>query len=134
LSDPFRRIDAFGLENGNQSAVMVGDQVASSVYVQQILRSCNSVGIPGRVVDLPRSATADELRRTLERLNDDPEVAGIIVQLAYLAVFISAAITCNPVPTARASNPSRSSPANSPSTTLTCSGTLARLVSISSFW
>ena len=62
------------------TAVMVGDQVASSVYVQQILRSCNSVGIPSRVVDLPRSATADELRRTLERLNDDPEVAGIIVQ------------------------------------------------------
>ena len=36
------------------SAVMVGHQVASSVYVQQILRSCKSVGIPSRVIELPR--------------------------------------------------------------------------------
>jgi methylenetetrahydrofolate dehydrogenase (NADP+)/methenyltetrahydrofolate cyclohydrolase len=62
------------------SAVMVGQEAASSVYVQQILRSCMAVGIPSRVVEMPRSASADELRRTLEQLNDDPEVAGVIVQ------------------------------------------------------
>jgi methylenetetrahydrofolate dehydrogenase (NADP+)/methenyltetrahydrofolate cyclohydrolase len=62
------------------SAVMVGREVASSVYVQQILRSCAAVGIPSRVVELPTTATADELRLTLEGLNDDSEVAGIIVQ------------------------------------------------------
>jgi len=61
-------------------AVMVGHEVASSVYVQQILRSCAAVGIPSRVVELPRSATADDLRRTLDGLNEDAEVAGIIVQ------------------------------------------------------
>ena len=61
-------------------AVMVGRQAASSVYVQQILRSCSAVGIPSRVIDLPRQTEADELRRRLERLNKDPQVAGIIVQ------------------------------------------------------
>jgi len=61
-------------------AVMVGHQVASSVYVQQILRSCQSVGITSRVVEMPRTATADDLRRVLEELNNDPLVAGIIVQ------------------------------------------------------
>jgi methylenetetrahydrofolate dehydrogenase (NADP+)/methenyltetrahydrofolate cyclohydrolase len=61
-------------------AVMVGDEVASSVYVQQILRSCATVEIPSRVVELPRTATAEELRLILEGLNDDAEVAGIIVQ------------------------------------------------------
>jgi len=40
-------------------AVMVGRQVASSVYVQQILRSCVAVGIPSRVVEMPRGASAD---------------------------------------------------------------------------
>ena len=45
-----------------------------------------------------------------------------------------AAITCNPVPTARASNPSRISPASSANATLTCSGTAGWLVSISWFW
>src|SRR4051812_37017094 len=47
---------------------------------------------------------------------------------------MSAAITCSPVPTARASKPSRISPANSASATLTESGTAGRLVSISTFW
>jgi methylenetetrahydrofolate dehydrogenase (NADP+)/methenyltetrahydrofolate cyclohydrolase len=61
-------------------AVMVGHQAASSVYVQQILRSCAAVGIRSRVVELPRQTTADELRRRLETLNKDPEVCGIIVQ------------------------------------------------------
>jgi hypothetical protein len=45
-----------------------------------------------------------------------------------------AAITCSPAPTARASSPSRISPASSASATLTCPGTTGGLVSISSFW
>jgi methylenetetrahydrofolate dehydrogenase (NADP+)/methenyltetrahydrofolate cyclohydrolase len=61
-------------------AVMVGRQAASSVYVAQILRSCSAVGIPSRVIELPRQTTADQLRRQLERLNEDSKVAGIIVQ------------------------------------------------------
>lgn len=63
------------------TAVMVGDQVASSVYVQQILRACRSVGVDSRVVELPRSSSAVALlRAVLAGLNEDPEVAGIIVQ------------------------------------------------------
>jgi methylenetetrahydrofolate dehydrogenase (NADP+)/methenyltetrahydrofolate cyclohydrolase len=62
------------------AAVIVGDQVASNVYVAQILRSCAAVGIPSRLVELPRSATADVLRATILTLNEDAEVAGIIVQ------------------------------------------------------
>ena len=61
-------------------AVMVGREVASSVYVQQILRSCQAVGIPSRIIELPHSATAEDLKLTIEALNDDAEVAGIIVQ------------------------------------------------------
>jgi methylenetetrahydrofolate dehydrogenase (NADP+) / methenyltetrahydrofolate cyclohydrolase len=60
--------------------VMVGRQAASSVYVQQILRTCRAVGVASRVVELPRATTADGLRATLDELNGDVEVAGIIVQ------------------------------------------------------
>jgi methylenetetrahydrofolate dehydrogenase (NADP+)/methenyltetrahydrofolate cyclohydrolase len=62
------------------TAVVVGDQVAAGVYVQQILRSCRLVGIASNVVRLPRATTADQLRRHLDQLNDDPQVAGVIVQ------------------------------------------------------
>jgi methylenetetrahydrofolate dehydrogenase (NADP+)/methenyltetrahydrofolate cyclohydrolase len=62
------------------AAVIVGHETASSVYVQQILRSCAAVGVPSRVIELPRKTTADELKAQIEALNADPEVAGIIVQ------------------------------------------------------
>ncbi len=62
------------------TAVMVGHEAASSVYVQQILRSCASVGIPSRVLELPRSISTEAFRRRIEELNGDPEVAGVIVQ------------------------------------------------------
>ena len=78
-----RQVTAFGRAYGFEPllvAVMVGHQAASSVYVQQILRSCAAVGIRSRVVELPRQTTADELRSKLEALNKDPEVCGVIVQ------------------------------------------------------
>jgi methylenetetrahydrofolate dehydrogenase (NADP+)/methenyltetrahydrofolate cyclohydrolase len=62
------------------AAVMVGHELASSVYVQQIVRTSQAVGVPSRVIELPRSTTADELRGHLETLNAEHEVAGIIVQ------------------------------------------------------
>jgi methylenetetrahydrofolate dehydrogenase (NADP+)/methenyltetrahydrofolate cyclohydrolase len=62
------------------AAVIVGRELASSVYVQQIVRTSQAVGVPSRVFELPRSTTADELRAQIEALNADREVAGIIVQ------------------------------------------------------
>ena len=78
-----RQVRAFAARYGFSpvlAVVMVGHERASSVYVQQILRSCATVGIPSRVVDLPRDTPRDELRRAIEGLNADREVAGIIVQ------------------------------------------------------
>ena len=63
------------------AVVMVGHQQASSVYVQQILRTCRAVGVTGTAFELPRSTSSDELRGQIERLNADQSVAGIIVQM-----------------------------------------------------
>jgi methylenetetrahydrofolate dehydrogenase (NADP+)/methenyltetrahydrofolate cyclohydrolase len=78
-----RQVAAFDRAHGFRpklAVVIVGRQAASSVYVQQILRSCAAVGIPSRVLELPRATTVDQLRRRLQALNRDSEVAGIIVQ------------------------------------------------------
>ena len=78
-----RQVAAFDRSYGFRPqlvAVMVGHQAASNVYVQQILRACAAVGVPSRVLELPRATTADQLRRRLQTLNRNPEVAGIIVQ------------------------------------------------------
>lgn len=61
--------------------VFVGLDAPSAVYLQQILKSCENVGAVGRVVQLAEGCSTDELRREIERLNDDPTVDGIIVQM-----------------------------------------------------
>ena len=78
-----RQVAAFRRRYGyapTLAAVMVGRELASNVYVQQIVRTCAAVGVPSRVIELPRTTTADELRSQIEALNADREVAGIIVQ------------------------------------------------------
>jgi len=61
--------------------VLVGRDAPSAVYLQQILRGCEKAGIDGRLVEIPGRASAAAVRREIERLNADPMVAGIIVQM-----------------------------------------------------
>jgi methylenetetrahydrofolate dehydrogenase (NADP+)/methenyltetrahydrofolate cyclohydrolase len=78
-----RQVGAFRRRHGYSptlAAVMVGRELASSVYLQQIVRTTQAVGVPSRIIELPRTTTADELRAQIEALNVDREVAGIIVQ------------------------------------------------------
>lgn len=63
------------------AAVMVGHAAEAAVYVQQILKTCRAVDVPSRVVELPASTTSEQLRAEMKALNDDPGVAGIIVQM-----------------------------------------------------
>ena len=61
--------------------VLVGRDAPSAVYLQQILRACNSVGIDGRLVEVQGRVSAAQVRHEIEILNADPLVAGIIVQM-----------------------------------------------------
>jgi methylenetetrahydrofolate dehydrogenase (NADP+)/methenyltetrahydrofolate cyclohydrolase len=51
------------------------------VYLQQILKSCDMVGIGRRAVELGGEVTEQTLRDAIEQLNADPVVAGIIIQM-----------------------------------------------------
>ena len=54
------------------------------VYLERILKACAQVGIAGSLVDVPGddpATQATELTAAIERLNADPHVAGIIVQM-----------------------------------------------------
>ena len=63
------------------AVVLVGRDAPSAVYLQQILKSCASVGIDGRLIEVPGRSSAAHVRRTIEELNADARVAGIIVQM-----------------------------------------------------
>src|SRR5688500_3389734 len=75
-----RNLKAEGSQPG-LTAVLVGDDPASSAYVNMRARTCEKLGITSRKLTLPASITTSELIDQLRRLNEDDAVDGILVQL-----------------------------------------------------
>ena len=63
------------------AAVLVGADEASRIYVGAKHKACSEVGMRSEQVDMPGFITEGELLATIRRLNRDPEIHGIIVQL-----------------------------------------------------
>ncbi len=63
------------------AVVLVGDDPASHAYVRMKERDCAEVGIASFDHRLPASATQDKLEALIDRLDGDPAVHGILVQL-----------------------------------------------------
>jgi len=63
------------------AVVICGRDAPSMVYLGQILRSCEKVGIEGRLVEVDGEAAEASVVQTIHDLNADPDVNGIIVQM-----------------------------------------------------
>lgn len=63
------------------AVILVGEDVASQIYVRNKRDACRDVGIHSYAYDLPRSTTEAELLTLIEKLNVDPKVHGILIQL-----------------------------------------------------
>lgn len=63
------------------TALLVGEDPASEVYVRNKGRACKKANIEGRTLRLPAKVAQQELVDTIGALNDDPAVHGILVQL-----------------------------------------------------
>ena len=61
--------------------VLVGDDPASAVYVRSKDRAANAVGIATHTLRLPANTSEELLITQIARLNADPAVDGILVQL-----------------------------------------------------
>ncbi len=72
---------ARGLRRPGLAVVMVGDNAASAIYVRNKRKACEESGIVSVAHDLPHSTTEIELVQLIDRLNDDPTIDGILVQL-----------------------------------------------------
>ena len=74
----------FAQEHGTRpglAAVLVGNDPASRIYVRNKRKACERVGIESRLHELPATTTQAELLALISRLNADPVVHGILVQL-----------------------------------------------------
>jgi methylenetetrahydrofolate dehydrogenase (NADP+)/methenyltetrahydrofolate cyclohydrolase len=63
------------------AAVLVGDDEGSRIYLGTKHKACADVGMRSEQIDLPSYTTEGQLLATIRRLNRDPEIHGIIVQL-----------------------------------------------------
>ncbi|HEY6092912.1 MAG TPA: bifunctional methylenetetrahydrofolate dehydrogenase/methenyltetrahydrofolate cyclohydrolase FolD [Gemmatimonadales bacterium] len=63
------------------AVVLVGDNPASQVYVRMKGKACDDAGLYHETINLSKETTEAELMALLERLNANPQIHGILVQL-----------------------------------------------------
>ncbi len=63
------------------AAVLVGEDPASQIYVRGKRKACEAAGMHSELFTPPATTTTEELFALISRLNDDPAVHGILVQL-----------------------------------------------------
>ena len=63
------------------AAVLVGDNPASATYVRMKGKACEDAGLYHETMRLPRETSETELLAVVDRLNADPKIHGILVQL-----------------------------------------------------
>ena len=84
LDDLAKRVQArvgSGRSRPGLAVVLVGEDPASAVYVRNKRRACLKVGIQAHDFDLPATSADADIAALIDRLNADPAIHGILVQL-----------------------------------------------------
>ena len=69
-----------GIRRPCLAVILIGDNPASEVYVRNKKIACEKVGIKSIAIDLKNDVSEDEVLTLVNKLNNDPEVDGILVQ------------------------------------------------------
>lgn len=71
-------------KNISLAVIQVGEDPASSVYVNNKKKACEYIGIESLAFHLPETITEAELLEKIQELNEDTKVNGILVQLPQI--------------------------------------------------
>ncbi|MDV2885549.1 bifunctional methylenetetrahydrofolate dehydrogenase/methenyltetrahydrofolate cyclohydrolase FolD [Alkalihalophilus pseudofirmus] len=63
------------------AVILVGDNQASKTYVRSKQKACEQIGIHSVLTTMPEDTTEEVLLAEIDRLNEDPDIDGILVQL-----------------------------------------------------
>lgn len=74
------KLKAAGITPG-LAVIMLGDNAASQVYVRNKIRACQDIGIFSDAHLLPAATPQAEVLQLIDRLNADPRIHGLLVQL-----------------------------------------------------
>lgn len=80
LKEKVAALKAEGKEIG-MAVIQVGNDPASSVYVGNKKKACEYIGIRSESYELPEETTQEELLTLIDKLNQDENIHGILVQL-----------------------------------------------------
>ena len=80
LCSEITKLETAGVTPG-LAVVLVGDNPASEVYVRMKGKACDAAGLYHETIKLPKDTSEGELMGVLERLNANPRIHGILVQL-----------------------------------------------------
>lgn len=69
-----------GIRKPCLAVILIGDNPASEVYVRNKKIACEKVGIKSISMDLKNDVSENEVLTLVNKLNNDPEVDGILVQ------------------------------------------------------
>lgn len=72
---------AKGGKTPHLAAILVGDDPASKAYVGSKVKACEKVGFKSTLLKFPATITEADLLKELDKLNDDKDIDGYIVQL-----------------------------------------------------
>lgn len=81
VADKVKQRLAAGKRAPGLAVVLVGENPASQIYVGSKRKACEEVGFISRSYDLPDTTREDELLALIDKLNDDADIDGILVQL-----------------------------------------------------
>ncbi len=80
IKEKTQRLIECGLRPG-LAVVIVGEDSASQVYVRNKIKACAEVGFYSENYELPADTSEEALLSLIDRLNCDPKIHGILVQL-----------------------------------------------------
>jgi len=80
LRGEVEKLEGAGIRPG-LAVILVGEDPASMIYVRNKGKACHAVGIYSEEHRLPGDIKETELLELIDRLNNDPHIHGILVQL-----------------------------------------------------
>ena len=80
IKEKTQALVARGIQPG-LAVIIVGEDSASQVYVRNKIKACAEVGFYSENYELPADTSEEELLALVEKLNVDPKIHGILVQL-----------------------------------------------------
>jgi len=72
---------AEGKQPPGLAVILVGDDAASSIYVNKKVEACKRIGFASRKIALPETTSEAELLDTIDQLNADDSIHGVLLQL-----------------------------------------------------